>query len=274
MNEHPILFSGEMVRAILEGRKTQTRRAVKFKTPSGRRTNDPTFQAMEHLTMKSVYPMPKGGFVFWDSEPSEKVKEFSDKVYANSKDDWYCPYGQPGDRLWVRETWKINSFAEGPIEFQYKVDGAILEENDEFAGTSRYDSWYERVCWRAEQYLKKTNYAIDEDSGMYEWANGQSPLPWQSSIFMPRWASRITLEIVSIRVQRVQDITYADIIDEGITGHFLAYPDAVKTALKDLAGSQARTAYQNLWDSLNAKRGYPWASNPWVWAIEFKVVTK
>jgi hypothetical protein len=101
MKERPILFKAEMIRAILEGRKTQTRRVVKF--PNVHFFKGPTGQVQQHYEYKVVYPMPLGGFVFWDSDPG---KDFSDYVYSNSKEGGFIsPYGIPGDQLWVRESY-------------------------------------------------------------------------------------------------------------------------------------------------------------------------
>lgn len=150
------------------------------------------------------------------------MKNRDGKVRQTSK-IWKCPYGIPGDRLWVRETWAQDSARI--IHFQ--ADGA------------------ERP---PDEYL----------------TNG-TPIQtkWQSPIFMPRWASRITLEITDIRAEKLQKITYEDILAEGWD---------VKTSLpitNGTAGEDARAWYRELWDSLNGKK-YLWASNPWVWVIKFK----
>jgi hypothetical protein len=204
MAERPILFSGEMVRAILEGRKTQTRRVIKPKPPlwcTGIETvGDPAgFRLLPHsLSM-------------------------DDSFYGWRR----CPYGQPGDRLWVRETWM---------------------------------PFTENGCPIGEAIYRATDKP--EPDGDY-------PLKWRPSIFMPRWASRITLEIVSVRVQRVNNICFkntplnADFIAEGIK----PISWVGNQRLDDY-----KTPFIKLWDSINAKRGYSWESNPWVWAIEFKVV--
>lgn len=235
IKERPILFSGEMVRAILEGRKTQTRRVIKF---------------------------PNWACGDWnDFELSEKgLPEFCCEE-TRCKAELYCPYGQPSDHLWVRETWKISSFMEGePVAFQYKSDMSITDENDK-SDCVAYENWYDRMVEKSSDYLYRINHPINNE-GVYIWEHGMSPLPWRPSIFMPRWASRITLEIMAIRVERVQDISEEDAIAEGIPySHWVGV-------------KYHRYQYKLLWDSINAKRGYPWESNPWVWAIEFTVVDK
>ena len=221
MNEHPILFSRPMVRAILEGRKTQTRRVVKFKNTFFKGI---TGQVQEHHDMKTCYPMPNGGFVFWSFDPG---KQFSDLAYENSGDGIRCPYGEPGDRLWVRETW---SASPGCIAIKYQPD----------------------VLYRADTYP-----AI--------------PHKWRPSIFMPRWASRIALEIVNVRVERVGDISTNDALAEGVektnsARDYWAYRDYTGNG-QDLSPCMS---YQSLWESINASRGFGWDVNPWVWILDFK----
>lgn len=168
-----------------------------------------------------------------------------------------CPYGQVGDRLWVRETWRIESFMGGePLLFGYK-DGQAMEENTSLSDTLNYEEWYERVCIQsteeAQEAFKKGLVCQDKE-GYYRWDVGKSPCRWRSSIFMPRWASRILLEITERRAERLQDISYEDAQAEGISGAFI----------------EMRARFAGLWDSLNAKRGYGWDKNNWVWCISFK----
>ena len=186
MTEHPILFSGPMVRAILEGRKSQTRRLVKM--PRGIVSlyrpfpDDPT----------NVQGVDEDGLIGWYAVPSA------------------CPYGVPGDRLWVRETWRQGN------------TGVLYRAND--------------VC--------------------------PSQQHWRPSIFLKRADSRLVLEVTAVRVERLQEISCADAIAEGIA-------PAANSQTIDCDTPDPRHAYRELWDSLNAKRA-PWASNPWVWVIEFK----
>ena len=171
MKERPIIFSTEMVRAILEGRKTQTRRVIK--------------------------PQPEG------------MDEVYFRDFRRDFGGRKCPHGQVGDGLWVKEIY-------------YQDPGGGI--------------WYR----------------ADND----EWL--QDHESWRTPLFMPRWASRITLEITGLRVERLQDITEEDAVTEGL-------PPREQTGF-----DTARYRYHILWDSLNAKRGYAWDSNPWVWVIEFK----
>jgi hypothetical protein len=191
VNEKPILFSGEMLKAILEGRKSQTRRVIK-----------------EILTTcRTIEP---NGPRTW------AMKGYGPNGWTIS-----CPYGAAGDRLWVRETWGYCCGVHGkPPECDQSCIG-----------------------YRAE------NHNIDEEH-------------WRPSIFMPRWASRITLEIVKIRAERVQAIDNHESWLEGI-------PDFENWTLRE---GVARDEFSRLWDSINAARGYGWDTNPWVWVIEFKRV--
>lgn len=183
MKERPIIFSGPMVWALLEGRKTQTRRVIK--------------------------PQPVNDF--W-------MGAHLGEVFAK------CPFGQIRSRLWVRETF-----------------GLQLEPCKEYPNGL--------IVYKAD---------LPPDS-TFQYEGGGSA--WRPSIFMPRWASRITLEITGVRVERVQDISELDIVAEGIRDTF----DGKRFVPADYH-------YKELWDSLNAKRGYSWDTNPWVWVLEFRVV--
>lgn len=185
MKEKPIIFSPEMVRAILEDRKTQTRRVIKSQPPAN--YHSPGFL----INATWAFHKPSQGHI------PHIVK---------------CPYGQTGDRLWVRETWA------------QKDRGQILTKAD-------YNELVKVV-------------------GLPE-----VPIKWRPSIHMPRWASHITLEITEVRVEGVQQIGANDACAEGIG---------------DFGRSTPQKQFALLWDSLNAKRGYGWKTNPWVWVISFK----
>jgi hypothetical protein len=136
-----------------------------------------------------------------------------------------CPYGQPGDRLWVREAWSRD-----------EEDGALFYRAD--VGTG--------------------NEADDWQRNIYEGASGYR---WKPSIFMPRWASRILLEVTAVRVERLQDISEADAIAEGAPWAACGAPQE---------GSH-KAGFAQLWESINGPNS--WDANPWVWVIEFKRVT-
>jgi hypothetical protein len=194
--ERPILFSGEMVRAILDGRKTQTRRIVK--------------------------PQPAG---LWGSTGKVFGHTFSGVLEGPKDHYWVCKYGQPGDRLWVRETFTV--CADSNIF--YRADG-------------KPDPW--------------------------------DGVEWKPSIHMPRRASRITLEITGVRVERLNDISEEDAISEGTEnrsdlawGHGGQGNDMARWAVEH----GHRYGFLHLWESINGEGS--WALNPWVWVVEFKRVS-
>ena len=209
MKERPIIFLGEMVRAILDGRKTQTRRVVK-KLP-------PLSEGFEWSFDKTIDDL-------WE------VGALNNSTGEGSLFDYIkCPYGIPGDRLWVRETWSQIDNREfgGDQHVEYKAD----------TGNPYPGEWPE-----------------DEAKG-----NPEAP-KWKPSIFMPRWASRIMLEVTDIRVEMVQDISEEDAKREGV----------LEMGTVDRGGYYS--GFADLWDAINAKRGYGWDVNPFVWVVGFKVV--
>lgn len=223
MNEKPVLFSAEMVRAILEGRKTQTRRVI--------RDIDKWDRAYLNDSRRVGKPVGEVEFFYYPSCGGGKIEP---------------PYGRSGDSLWVRETWGT--------EIQY---GGVRP--------SRLPSDI-KIFYRTD-------------------GEGQRGLDrWRPSIFMPRWASRITLMVTNVRVERVQDISEDDAIAEGIQ-RFDYGPDSYKPEYRTICfGTQelalgamhttAKGAFSRLWDSINSKSGYSWASNPWVWVVEFEIVSQ
>jgi hypothetical protein len=210
MKERPILFSGEMVRAILEGRKTQTRRVVKFG---------------------------------WNGTAGELMAQSHfDPAYK-------CKYGEPVDRLWVKETFAVHKHGRLVKEKMPLFEYTHISSDD---FSCSIENGYE-IVYRATQ-------TIDPDF----------PIHWRPSLFMPRWASRITLEIVSVRVERLQDITEEDAKAEGVI-----HDDCSTVLWKNYTNKMssydtARSSYASLWENINGNGA--WASNPWVWVIEFKKV--
>ena len=206
MRERPILFGSPMVQAILAGTKTQTRRVIK-PHPDSR---------------------PAADFVggVWHEED-----EFGDSHPIR------CPYGQPGDRLWVRETWaRVPRTAYAPP-------------------------------------LTKPDPHDTDMSALYRAGFDRSDggIRWRPSIHMPRWAARLTLEVLRVWAERVQDIT-----EEG------ARAEGVEPVMVDTGGQQPWgewinqpdyiAPFMDLWDDINDKRGFGWHKNPWVWVVEFKRV--
>jgi hypothetical protein len=219
VRERPIIFSGEMVRAILDGRKTQTRRVVQVRGRDLRLFTRPNGSGW--LTEHQRDPL---GLLV----PS--------------------PYGYTGDRLWVRETWAI---------------GLSVITSGVNAGAGFIPSYVrsEDVPWFAAQHENhKFSYPATDDYG-------EDPPRWRPSIFMPRFASRLTLEITNVRVERVQHIREPDAIAEGVTAPWMG------SDRWDYKGpTDHREAFERLWNGLNARRGYGWDVNPLVWVIEFQQV--
>lgn len=234
--ERPILFSGPMVRAILEGRKTQTRRIVRT-LPNGLKPNCFVGTSGEH-------------------------KCFTGGDRSGDVNGLRCPFGAPGDRLWVRETIRADQgLCPGAWRLTYQADGDGVDLSRELPGDARLHFGVSRLL-----------------------------IP---SIHMPRWASRLTLEVAAVRVERLQEISQEDAVAEGLlsqvgdggtpgpgfkwrgTGYEGATPGYFHTpgptGCSCNAGgpNPALCAFREFWDSINGKRA-PWASNPWVWVIEFR----
>jgi hypothetical protein len=227
MKERPILFSSPMVRAILDSRKTQTRRAVKP-------------QPIVHTN----------GSIEWHSpryDNGDGVNYFHTFELQGLMKDWVktCPYGVPGDRLWVRETFYCDYVFAG--DHAKSCVGCV---NCKHTDDDRIKQWREELYYRADVPSGKF-----EDAGY--WSEPGSY--WKPSIFMPRWASRITLEITDVRVQRLQEISEEDAKAEGCFG----------VSVHESYPFTCREDYQQLWNEINGKKA-PWASNPWVWAVSFR----
>ena len=211
MKDRPMLFSGAMVRAILGGQKTQTRRIMK---PQPSAVWSPCHWGEVHkIKRDGSFAIKRGNPIVIGWGPCNSD---GDEAYPSR-------YGQPGGRLWVREAW-------------------------------RADSAYDDLAPRDIPAGSPISYDADEEAtGVVAFAWGKT----RPSIHMPRWASRIALEIVSVRVERLQDISEADAKAEGVerTAHLTA-----------------KSLYTLLWDSINGAGS--WECNPWVWVVEFKRVEK
>lgn len=201
-----------MIRAIVDGRKTQTRRIFR----------------PENMEIR---PHPKCGFYYetFRKQQGEMISTGGGPFIATAWNH-YFPYGQPGDQLWVRETFKLCEST--------RADGH-----------------------RAPLY--RATSIVEDD------------IKWKPSIFMPRWASRMTLEITEVRVERVQEISEADAMAEGVASNGREadkgrqFQDYNRKS-EFCSFISARSSFRSLWDSINAKRGFGWNVNPWVWAITFK----
>lgn len=225
MKERPILFTGEMVRAILDGRKTQTRRVIK---------PQPT-EVIRNAYRTIGLSVPRVG--------------------TSSEGDIKCPYGQNNDRLWVRETFSIESNRDVGLEDTYKPphnDGRPVRRFD----CEHWGRYWQQCHYKASDAppdlcceSEKCRVCQNDDSGPH----------WRPSIHMPRWASRIDLEVTDVRVERVQDMPDGDFEKEG-------FPNAPYAV--------GGNPFVKLWNTINEKRGFGWDTNPWVWVIEFKQIEK
>jgi hypothetical protein len=256
MKERPIIFAGESVRAILAGRKTQTRRVVK--------------------------PRHEGGVICGPAAERGAIETWGGGAWyiARHSEVRVCPYGVPGDRLYVKEGWcqAYDAITARPVEgrFLYLADPG------------------------AEEVL-----SIDGD-GSQKWnKDGSQRSPWCSSMFMPRHVSRLLLEVTDVRVQRLQEISEEDALAEGVERRRIpAFPGVyayyVPGGFPDgWNGASAVEAFRHAWDSINAKpkpvrvrgaidhyvsypwediretrtrRGKPWYvyGSPWVWVVTFR----
>jgi hypothetical protein len=236
----PIIFSGENIRAILDGRKTQTRRVVKF--PEGAYIPDTSWIASVNLD-------GLGNWIAWGPHPVSN----KDSISAYPRGGGFpCPYGKPHDGLWVRETFVIGHVDELPDD-----DRPYQTMTEEEINWSPWDALYRVPFYRATE-PEPHIVPYDLEDGLDDRTR------WSPSIFMPRWASRITLQILNVRVERLQDISDDDALAEGVHNEMdIAWQHKDDTPIG---------FFGELWDSINAKRGYGWETNPWVWVIEFKRV--
>lgn len=213
MKERPILFSAQMILALLAGQKTVTRRAIRTK-------------------LTDRFDEPRGDGDIQDGYPFVECNGDYQSAVC------FCPYGQPGDRLWVRETF-MDLLGTG-VEHRPTIDSPI-----------------QRYCYSAD--VRPGSFADDtrKDYG----------LKWKPSIHMPRAASRILLEITSVRVERLQAISDEECVAEGCG----IGPGAIGVKLTVPPGaSLPRAMFAELWKSINGASA--WDANPWVWVVEFKKV--
>jgi hypothetical protein len=247
--ERPIIFSAEMVRAILDGPKTQTRRVIKPQPKAHDGPLPADCVAVEEAP--GLYSIKS----YRDGQKRHVQRMVSEGMprsiipHANAWEYWrgWCPYGTPGDFLWVKEghgfMWDDDLFAC----VVYRADGTKMKPT----GLSEEDGY----CF----------------ADLAERGDAECGWKWRPSIHMYRWASRITLEVTEVRVERVLDISKEDAIAEGLRQNDLGqwlphYPSAA-------GWEDPRQAFWGLWDSINEKRGYASMTvNPWVWVVSFRKV--
>lgn len=238
MKNHPILFSGPMVRALLDGTKTQARRLMPGVDTSR------NFSGMNDKGEIWV------GFLGW-IPPAYALAN----IGRCSRD--CMPKYRAGDQLWVRETCRAVEHESGEDAVEYIADGSCIRINNNLDAADR---------WGAMYHYGKVGPNDERREG------AQVP-----SIHMPRWASRLTLTVTDVRIQRLQDIGPSDAVAEGIKEVSGEWPNATKPAYQAYgqdacyAGpSSSRLSFMTLWDSLNAARA-PWSLNPAVAVYTFTV---
>ncbi|ELS1883572.1 TPA: hypothetical protein ACNV3W_003016 [Raoultella ornithinolytica] len=251
MKERGMIFNGEMVRALLSGRKTQTRRSMKVQPSEGfmpmNMALEPDYKARWYtpgIVDKEGYLQPASKEVFG---------------VANENDGYSCPFGAVGDRIWVRETFACLG----------NEDGCAIDWNDNLVKGGGPDA---ARIYRASCEQKPGNYGLWSIPDDAFWKPHTDEMQfegaWVPSIHMPRWASRILLEITDVRVERLNSISQEDAQAEGmeLTGWRPTYSDPD-------SGGEVMTPYDNfaeLWSSIYGDES--WQANPWVWVIEFKRV--
>ena len=233
--ERPILMSGPLVRATLEGRKTQARRPVKWQPlRPGLNLNFSALSVGEYFTGH-----PETGYVLRGRDGA---------CWSDRTKPACCPFGVPGDRLWVRETWA-----------------------DEYGSPDDYP----RVVFRADRAAFDYSSHNDRSQVYFLPSYYQPTAKWTPSVHMPRWASRLLLEMTRVRVERLQSISEEDAKAEGVTAEPLVGDRDQYDCWDD---GKHTTAFEYLWGKTygfpgERDDGKDWRSNPWVWVIEYKVIS-
>ncbi len=253
MKTIPILFSTEMVQALLDGRKTQTRRVVKTRFSNTDLVMRDNKHGKRLIELQNDVP-----------EPVRKENPdgtFSTTHHVKTFSEVKSPYGQPGDVLWVRETWaetvNVNSMQEWPGRPHIETERRDFPD----------DAVWSAYIWRAD--------------GEWNWCDDDGfdteKSCWKPSIHMPKAAARLFLKITDVRVERLQDISGADAVAEGVKMTWIS--DGIeeckyKNYINDGRGSlsDASESYKTLWQRINGTES--WDANPWVWVVTFEKTEK
>ena len=220
MRERPLLFSGEMVVEILEGRKTKTRRAIQPQPFIDERGNVARGETYKGRAVMRHYGQHPDGSPQWEN-------------FARMA----CPYGKPGDRLWVREAVRAEELPGGTNGVRYVADNAFRK--------------IENTAEAADRWLALNHYGKRRSANV-------------PAIHMPRWACRLVLELTDVRVERLQDISLQDVRAEGVeVREFALFGANAEERQKIAAGHFAM-----LWTRINGAES--WAANPYVWALSFR----
>ena len=239
--EHAVSFNGEMMRAILSGEKTQTRRPFRHQPPAD--------AVMRHI-------------IFGEDVWGENIRVPGNRMGQRVANEtiWRCPHGQPGHKLWARESWRVGAWQKGrmngELAVDYRADGYsrcewLQVENDEMFLRMVTQSHHDAEHAEEDAMMSDP----DKYKGGYIWKPGDSPCRWRPSIHMPRWATRFTPTIISIRAERVQDIPEED----------------AESELDGYIGLAALCKFARIWESCYGQNEkLKWSANPWVWATEFE----
>lgn len=235
MKERPIIMTAESIGAILDNRKTQTRRVIKPQPPQ---KLDLCYQA--------------------HTGPSKGAWSFTDRDASRAYEMWHCPYGQPGDLLWVRETWKPIWY----LDINWTCPGGEPQENHDWCmlDPEARKLFEEDGGLDAPIAGYRADGELPELGADLEWAK-----VWTPSIFMPKWACRLWLRVTGVRVERVQDIGNHDAVAEGMQPR-----ENVPYTVGHTHFEMPRKVFTEGWDSINAKRGFGWDINPFVWVVSFE----
>lgn len=242
MRELPILFSGPMVRAILEGRKQQTRRVIK---------PQPRIDEMGNFCWNGWnFGQGTGG--------RPHVQAIASPIPSSKTKRVHCPYGAPGDRLWVKETHALEYCVDGN-EPPYSDGRPVRRATDDPRWTQAH---YRATDPAPDLCCERENCAQcrDHDMGPH----------WRPSIHMPRWASRITLEVTGVRVEQLQAISEADAKSEGCAPSWLDAED--NETVHAHSQPTYRQGFARLWRDINGAGS--WDANPYVWVVEFRRIQR
>ena len=244
--ERPILFSAPMVRAILAGQKTQTRRVMKTPPISVEPYSTP------NVTMHKRDGELLDKWYIFDEETSAQIEFRRPEV------------NQKPTKAQIR---RHKEWVRG-----YRYDRPTRWTVDEIVGLCRYGAPGDRLWVRETHYVQSAGYVDGSGKLILYKADGEAPTTWTPSIHMPRWASRITLEITGVRVERLNDISEKDALAEGVSknnqGNYWV------GEFSNCARFGSVSSFHSLWSTIHASDGpNGWAANPWVWVVEFKRVT-
>lgn len=248
IKERPILFSAPMVRALLDGSKIKTRRTNGFEW------TNLSMPGMWDKVETGIYRSEFGAWFRFDDQGINR------DVFIK------CPYGKVGDRLWVRESFSVTAFYASQ-------DNSTEAGSDEESAACRVKYHADGAESYVDELSCNNDFGVDEEEQALRASKNKS----SPSIHMPRWASRINLEITGVRVERLNDISDVDAINEGIISEHhvwrepeyplpdIAYRPSAKSEYRYTCPKQA---FQDLWESINGAGS--WQENPYVWVIEFK----